>query len=371
MFLSDKKWIDHPGSFIREELEAREWSQIDLAYILGCTVQSVNLLVNEKKGISPDMAKSLGMAFSVSPEFLNNLQKIYELSRADEPSKEIEKRAKLQRYPLKLMSSRGWIEETDDVCLMEAQLSRFFEVESIDETPQLAHAAKATLYSEMPVEQLVWLFRVRQIAKEIVVPEYSKKSVLNLVEKLKNLRNEPEQIRHVPRLLAECGIRFAVVEALPKSKIDGVCFWLDESSPVVGMTTLHDRIDNFWFVLRHELEHVIREHGKEHEIIDIELGKEKEFEDEDEKVANLAGANFCVNQEKMNSFYLRKAPYISDKDVIAFASLQEVHPGLVVGQIHNRTKKWHTFRKHLVPIRGHIVKSAIVDGWGEVAPTEL
>ena len=83
MYLSNKKWVDHPGSFIREELEAREWSQSDLSYILGCSVQSVNLLVNEKKGISPDMAKSLGVAFSVSPEFLSNLQKIYDEAMAN------------------------------------------------------------------------------------------------------------------------------------------------------------------------------------------------------------------------------------------------------------------------------------------------
>ena len=83
MYLSNKKWVDHPGSFIREELEAREWSQSDLSYILGCSVQSVNLLVNEKKGISPDMAKSLGVAFSVSPEFLSNLRKIYDRAMAN------------------------------------------------------------------------------------------------------------------------------------------------------------------------------------------------------------------------------------------------------------------------------------------------
>ena len=64
------------------------------------------------------------------------------------------------------------------------------------------------------------------------------------------------------RILMECGIRFILVEKLPNADIDGVCFWLDEHSPVIGMTTRRDKIDNFWFVLRHECEHVLRGDGR-------------------------------------------------------------------------------------------------------------
>jgi len=34
--------------------------------------------------------------------------------------------------------------------------------------------------------------------------------------------------------------------------------WLDDKSPVIALSMRFDRIDNFWFVLRHELEHVLR-----------------------------------------------------------------------------------------------------------------
>ena len=47
-------------------------------------------------------------------------------------------------------------------------------------------------------------------------------------------------------------------EALPSSKIDGVCLWLDQHSPVIGMSLRFDRIDNFWFVLGHEIEHALK-----------------------------------------------------------------------------------------------------------------
>ena len=297
----------------------------------------------EKKGISPEMAKALGKALSVSAEFFINLQKTYELSKAKEPSERIEKRAQLQNYPIRLMIDRGWIEdERVGDTLMEEQMLRFFEVNNANEIPHLARAAKRSSYEDIPPEQLAWLFRVRQIAREISVEKFTVAKVNSALTKLSALGNEPEQIRHVPKLLSESGIRFVIVETLPQAKIDGVCLWLDKSSPVIGMTLRYDRIDNFWFVLKHELEHVIQKHGRDVPIIDSELEGDKAGTrgsvSEEERVANAAASDFCSPQDKFNSFYLRKAPYISKKDVIAFASMNDLHPGLVVGQIHNMTK---------------------------------
>ena len=74
-------------------------------------------------------------------------------------------------------------------------------------------------------------------------------------------------------ILAESGVRFVIVEALPQAKIDGVCFWLDKQAPVIGLSMRYNRIDNFWFVLRHEIEHVLKGHGRDapEGMIDAEL----------------------------------------------------------------------------------------------------
>ena len=66
--------VPHPGYFIREELEARGWSQRDLAYILGVPEQAVNMIISGKRAISPEMAKALGEAFDVDPDLFANLQ---------------------------------------------------------------------------------------------------------------------------------------------------------------------------------------------------------------------------------------------------------------------------------------------------------
>ena len=56
------------------------------------------------------------------------------------------------------------------------------------------------------------------------------------------------KLGHAPRILAEAGIRFTIVESLSTAKIDGACLWLDDQAPVIATSFRYDRIDNFWFV---------------------------------------------------------------------------------------------------------------------------
>jgi HTH-type transcriptional regulator/antitoxin HigA len=185
------------------------------------------------------------------------------------------------------------------------------------------------------------------------------------------LLHSPEEARHVPRMLAECGVRFVIVERLPKAEIDGVAFWLDDKSPVIGMSVQHDRIDNFWFVLRHEIEHVLQGHGKEQEMIDVNLDTNTENISEEERIANAAAADFCVPKEKLDSFIARKSPFFYEKDVIGFAKVLHRHPGIVVGQLRKRLNRWDYLTRHLARIRQFVTPGSIVDGFGQVASVTL
>ena len=84
-----------PGEFIREELEARGWTQGDLAEIMGRPIQVVNGIVLGKKIITPRTAQELAAAFGTSAEMWMNLQTAYSLSREFCPHDEIVRRARL------------------------------------------------------------------------------------------------------------------------------------------------------------------------------------------------------------------------------------------------------------------------------------
>jgi HTH-type transcriptional regulator/antitoxin HigA len=371
-------WVKHPGSYIKEEMDARGWLQRDLAFILGCPDQAVNMILSGKRGISPEMAKALGDAFDVPAEFFANLQQAYDLAQARSPDPSVAARRQMQSaYPIREMIKRGWI-EMSDTAMMETQLVRFFEVEDSEHIPYMAHAAKKSSYEDRDVTpaQLAWLFRVRQIAKSISVPRYSERALVAAVSDLQTVLLAPDEVRHVPKILMECGIRFVLVEKLPTANIDGVCFWLDDSSPVIGMTTRRDKIDNFWFVLRHEIEHVIQKHGRAEEMIDVDLEGEGASTTSDtlspeERVANAAAAEFCVPTQKFNSFMRRKHPFYYEKDVVAFARLMHRHPGLVVGQMQRRLDRYDYLVRYLVKVRQFVLPGSIADGWGQVVPVSL
>ncbi len=376
MATANAAWVKHPGFYIKEELDERGWSQRDLAFILGVPEQAVNMIVSGKRGISPDMARALGDAFDVHADLFANLQKDYDMAQAKQPKAGVSLLGKMHmQYPVREMVNRGWLINAE-ADMIEEQLARFFEVPDASQIPYMKHAAKKrNPYEErkVPAPQLAWLFRVRQIAKSISVPRYSESKLRKTVEQMRGLMIAPEQTREVPRLLAECGVRFVIVEKLLNSKIDGVCFWLDEHSPVIGMSIQRDTIDNFWFVLRHEIEHVLRKHGRKAEMIDGDLQKSQGTarESEEENLANVAAKDFCVVMEKFESFMIRKKPFYYERDVIAYSRIINRHPGIVVGQIQRCLDNSSYLTRHLAKVRQFVVAGAVADGWGEVLPISL
>ena len=57
-----------PGEFLREELEERNWTQADLAEIMGRPLVLVNEIISGKRSITPETAIGLAAAFGTSAE---------------------------------------------------------------------------------------------------------------------------------------------------------------------------------------------------------------------------------------------------------------------------------------------------------------
>jgi HTH-type transcriptional regulator/antitoxin HigA len=154
--------VDSPGTFIKLELEARGWSQRDLAFIVGQTEQQLNPLLSGKRAITPDMARLLADAFDIPAQFFANLQSQYDLANAKEPDPAAHTRAELQStYPVRDMIRRGWVEDSE-ASLLQLQVDRFFEVANdSDPRPAIAFAAKKTHYTDQGHSVLVMRIRAR------------------------------------------------------------------------------------------------------------------------------------------------------------------------------------------------------------------
>lgn len=369
-----------PGQFIQALLDQRGWTQRTLAVVMEIGETTVNRITSNKQPIDAGLSLILEEVFEIPAERFLALQKDLDLAQArilasPDPSRAT--RALLYGdLPVSEMIKRGWIDagSVKDTKKVELGLMRFFGVNRLDDIIEiLPHAAKKTeVNTPLTPAQLAWLYRVKQIASDMLVAPYSPQALVGAIGKLRKSMQAAEDVANVPRVLMECGVRFVIVESLPSAKIDGVCFWLNERSPVIAMTLRFDRIDNFWFVLRHEIEHVLQMHGT---VIDVELEGDRagtgEGVPEEERVANLAAQEFCVPESRMDAFVVRKAPFFAERDLIAFARILKVHPGIVAGQLQRKTGRYDRFRDHLVKVRAIISPNAIKDGWGDVAPVGI
>ena len=370
-----------PGQLIQALLDERGWSQRVLSVVLGIEKTALARVVKDARAVDAPLALGLSEVFEIPAEVFLRLQQEYDLAKARITTRPDPTRASRARLfgdlPISEMISRGWIDAADmrDVKKVESELARFFDAPSVGDVEVLPHAAKRTnVTGDPPPAQLAWLYRVRQIAQSLLVPQYSTSAMQAAVQKLRDLLASPDEARKVPRILTEAGVRFVVVESLSAAKIDGVCFWLDDRSPVIGMSMRHDRIDNFWFVLRHECEHVLRGDGRTSVTIDAELEKERAGTGaelaEQERHANEAAADFCVPTKTLKQFIARKAPIFTERDIVGFARTVKVHPGLVAGQLQHATGRYERFRDHLTKIRTIVLPNVLHDGWGDVAPVD-
>lgn len=353
-----------PGDRLKEELDARGWSQMDLAEILGRPARLVSEIITAKRAITPETAKDLGLALGTGPELWINLESQFQLSRARGSSDAIANRAKIfGRFPVREMQKRGWLKRLPSLSAIEAELKRYFEISDLDSEIGVAHAAKKTSYDKVSMLQMAWLFRARQLAASVAVQRYDPAALPQLCAALRDRVERPSDAAQVPDLLASAGIRLLLVQPLPGSKIDGACMWYEEQ-PLIVLTLRYDRHDIFWHALFHELDHIEHGEGKQIPIVDSNMMKECSGGPEIERRANRAAAARLIPEDAMQGFIERAGPYFPVRSILSFSAANRVHSGIVVGQLqHRELVAWSSLNALKAKIRDVVVPTAVSDGF--------
>ncbi len=360
----------HPGKILRQLMEERGWTQDDLAAIIGKSRQSISEIVSGKNGITLDMAMMLAAAFENSAQEWLKWDQLYRLSMAERDVTEVQKRAQLYKTaPIRDMIKRGWIRPSIDAAELHAELEAFFGAESLEDGLGFPVATKRTV--KLPYlnsAEIAWCFRAKQLARSLLCYPYAPARLIKAQGKLKRLAAHPKEARNVSQVLADCGIRFVVIEPLPDVKIDGAAFW-DEIGPIIAVSIRHDRIDGFWFTVMHEFSHI--KHGDtlsvDTGLIDGTKGVNITLvEDQSERRANEEAAAALVTPGELDSFIRRVGPLYPRERIIQFANRIQIHPGIIVGQLqHRKELGYMALRDLLVKIRESVVLTALTDGWGQ------
>jgi len=359
-----------PGEYIRDELEARGWTQLDLATIMGRPLRTVNEIISAKKSVTPETAVGLAKAFGTSAELWLNLEGSYRLAMVKDDDTEVAHKAKIFGLaPVNEMTKREWIKPHNTVDELEKSVLAFFEIATLDDKPKVSFAArKSTSYDNITPAQLAWFYRAKHIAAGMQVKKYSKDNLIGLVKTLRSLAGHVEELRHIPKLLADAGIRFLVIEHLTGSKIDGGAFWLgkNKTEPAIVLSIRYDRVDGLWHTLGHELGHI---HNEDDFSLDIDLVNEnadaRTQKPESEIKADEFAEQLTIQRSELDDFIVRTKPLYAKKKIEGFAARIGVHPGIVVGQLQHRKEiSYSHSREMLVKVRDIVTSTAQTDGWG-------
>jgi HTH-type transcriptional regulator/antitoxin HigA len=349
------------GELLGRELEARAWSQADFAAVLDRPTQFVSEIVNGKKEITRESAAQIGAALDHTAEYWLNLQDQYLLAEQSKNENtqvrldEVRRRARLNdKGPIQLLIKRGFLSGAT-VDALEAEVKELFELNTLDDEPGFAAAAKrANRDEDISLLQRAWVACVRKEARKLP-PEkkYSSKSLRKLAAILSRTLKTPDDFDDLPELLSRVGVRVVYVEALPGAKIDGCAMFID-GYPVIGLSGRGKRLDKILFTLLHEIAHILLDHvDAEHLIV----------EDLDDKHGSETARERDANREASDLVFPDGFPAIPARIggpwVDRVTSDLGVARIVVIGQLqHRRLLDWRTTLAKNAPSVGNAL-----DAW--------
>ena len=169
--------------------------------------------------------------------------------------------AEWRRFPIREIRKRGWFEPARGMDELSG-LRAYFERAAGPRFEWALHRRRHVRGAKSSDEYglLAWQFRILERARERMtqgrVPEF--KPDERWLPALVALARRDDGVKRVPQFLEEKGVVLVIERHLPGTYLDGAAMLGDAERPVIGMTLRYDRLDNFWFVLFHELGHVFR-----------------------------------------------------------------------------------------------------------------
>ena len=265
-------------------------SQRQLAEALGLKEQQIQRYESERYATASlrrleEVAKALELEIS-------EIAKVQPNQSHDEPSRfEIQ----WNLFPVKEMYRRHWLKGFDGslsaAMAHKVELARAFVQQAMPRRQPVFLRHKVRFGAQMDQYALwAWQCRITLLGRDVQPPTSFSRSYLSSdwFRGLMKLSREDDGPRRAQNALLEIGIPLIVEPHLPQTYLDGAAFLLPSGSPIIGMTLRYDRLDNFWFVLIHELVHV-RDHLRKGKLEGIFDDLESEPDELEKNTDKLAG----------------------------------------------------------------------------------
>jgi hypothetical protein len=148
--------------------------------------------------------------------------------------------------------------------------------------------------------------------------------------------------RHAIEYLDKIGVSLVVEPQLPETYIDGAAILAGPDKPIVALTIRYDRLDNFWFVLMHELIHISRHLNADLTAFYDDLDVEDKTSIQEQEADDLAGEALNPAEEWKKS----PASKLRTPDAVQhLASRLRIHPAIVAGRIRHQRKSYRVLNR--------------------------
>lgn len=150
--------------------------------------------------------------------------------------------------------------------------------------------------------------------------------------------------------LAEHGIALVIEPHFKKTYLDGAAV-LDGDTPIVGLTLRHDRLDNFWFALMHELIHVQMHLTPDQGFIADNL--EEKAKSAQELDADEGAREALIPAQAWDASRVKLTHELEDAKELAHEL--RIQPAIVAGRLRYETQQWRLLSS-LIGEKGEVSK---------------
>ena len=203
---------------------------------------------------------------------------------------------------------------------------------------------------------LAWRMCVLRKAREVISTREYKQGTITpeWLRELAKLSAFDEGPKLAKEHLARHGITLVIEKHFKRTFLDGAAM-LDNDRPIVALTLRHDRVDNFWFALLHELAHVAKHLKPETPVFidDLDRTNLQTVEGEADAMAQEA----LIPNKSWSAAKVRQT--LASEDVMAYADEIGVHPAIVAGRLRHEKKNFRLL-SHLIGKTGQVSQTFAV-----------
>ncbi len=321
--------LPSPIEAIRFVMDQKGLNQADLIPYIGSRPR-VSEILNGKRNLTLKMIRSLHSKLGIPAEVLIQDRAVFPKDG---------EAINWDSFPISEIVKRKWVTGLDPKTQAEEIVRHLASFSSSDDylfENQVACFRKGNRSNEKndSYSIMAWILGSLYEAEKIVSPIGYKNNALDptfisKVAQFSVIEKGPFVVRD---FLLSKGIKMVVVPHFKKTYLDGGVLIDKNGTPIISLSLRHDRIDNFWFTLSHEIAHLILGHVHSTEgqciIDDLDLRDSlNDNESEADKVAQEA----LISNDLWFSHPARLTRKVGD--VVDLAAKADIHPAIVAGRI--------------------------------------